>query len=76
MKSKKISMKKKGTNKPGWGRQNSRVGLCKWDNPIERKIEKKMKFNFKKNRTLKDKIKRDKKSDLKKTLGHPAKPPN
>lgn len=35
-----------------------------------------MKFNFKKNRTLKDKIKRDKKSDLKKTLGHPAKPPN
>lgn len=73
MKSEKYQWKK-STSKLGWGRQNSRVESCKWDNPIEKKIKKKMKFNFKKNRTLKDKIKRDKKRP-KKTLGHPAKPP-
>jgi len=40
MKSEKYQWKK-STSKLGWGRQNSRVESCKWDNPIEKKIKKK-----------------------------------
>jgi hypothetical protein len=42
---------------------NPRVG----SNPIEEKIGKKTKFNFKKNQIFKDKIKKDTKKQSKKT---------
>jgi hypothetical protein len=56
-KKKKKSIKKQSTSKNKWDCQNSRIESCGHDNPIWGKTKKK--FDFKRNRILKDKIKKE-----------------